>query len=65
MAVKSSKTKKINDKNITDEMIGMDDRICRCSSIVGDIILDRNKKSKNKASLKKIMDSMKTEKNRK
>lgn len=65
MAVKSSKTKKINDKKITDEMIGMDDRICSCSSIVGDIILDRNKKSKNKASLKKIMDSMKTEKNRK
>jgi len=63
--MKSSKTKKINDKKITDEMIGMDDRICSCSSIVGDIILDRNKKSKNKASLKKIIDSMKTEKNRK
>lgn len=57
MAMKSSKTKKI-----TDEMIGMDDRICSCSSIVGDIILDRNKKSKNKASLKKIMDSLRKKK---
>lgn len=55
--MKASKTKKI-----TDEMIGMDERICSCSSIVGDIILDRSKKSKNKASLKKIMYSMKKRK---
>lgn len=56
------KTRKI--KKISDEMIGMDDRICSCSSVVGDIILDRSKKRKNKASLKKILYSMKKEKNR-
>jgi 16S rRNA G1207 methylase RsmC len=45
------KSRKI--KKISDDMIGIDERICSCSSIVGDIIVHaENKKGKN--SLKKI-----------
>lgn len=45
------KSRKI--KKITDDMIGIDDRICSCSSIVGDIIVHAENK-KGKTSLKKI-----------
>ena len=44
-------------KKITDDMIGMDDKICSCSSIVGDIIVSKENKKK-KTSLRKIMDSL-------
>jgi len=51
--MKSSKLKKI-----TDEMIGMDDKICSCSSIVADIIVSEENKKK-KLFLRKIMKSLK------
>lgn len=45
-------------KKITDEMIGMGDKICSCSSIVGDIILSQKETKEKKNSLKKIMESL-------
>jgi hypothetical protein len=45
-------------KKIIDEMIGMDDKICSCSSIVGDIIISQGENKDKKASLRKIMDSL-------
>jgi len=45
-------------KKITDEMIGTDDKICSCSSIVGDIIVSEENK-KEKPFLRKIMESLK------
>lgn len=50
---------------ITDQMIGMDDKLCSCSSLVGEMLRDGNKEGKKRPSLKEIVDSMKTEKNRK
>jgi hypothetical protein len=55
--MKSTKSKKI-----TDEMIGMDDKICSCSSIVGDIIISQGENKKSKASLKKIICSLRKDK---
>lgn len=57
--MKSSKLKKI-----TDEIIGIDDKICSCSSIVGDIIISEENK-KGKTSLGKIMDSLRKKKQEK
>jgi hypothetical protein len=43
---------------ITDDMIGVDDKICSCSSVVGDIILFHETVKKKKNSLKKIAKSL-------
>ncbi len=55
--MKSSKLKKI-----TNEMIGRDDKICSCSSIVGDIIISNQENKDKKPSLKKIMASLRKDK---
>jgi hypothetical protein len=51
--MKSTKVKKI-----TDNMIGMDNKTCSCSSIVGDIIISRGENKQSKASLRKIVYSL-------
>ncbi len=55
--MKSKKTKKI-----TDDMIGTDDKICSCASIVGDIIISNQENKDKKPSLKKIMASLRKDK---
>ncbi len=47
---------------ITDDMIGVDDKLCSCSSVVGDIILFHETGKKKKTSLKKITESLRKDK---
>lgn len=51
------KSKKL--KEITDNMIGTDEKICSCASKVVDTIISRGKNKKRKTPLRKIMDSLK------
>lgn len=46
-------------EKITDELIGMDEKICKCSSIVADIIIVSDKEKEEKTSLSSIVDSIK------
>ena len=46
-------------KKITDDMIGMDDKICSCAAKVVESILSHDENKENKTSLRKIMDSLK------
>lgn len=46
-------------KKITDDMIGMDEKICSCASKVVDMIISRGKNKKRKTPLRKIVDSLK------
>ncbi len=57
-----SAMKKRKLKKITNEMIGMDDKICSCSSIVGDIIIETNERREKKPSLRKITESLRKNK---
>lgn len=45
-------------KEITDDMIGMDEKICSCASKVVDMIISRGKNKKRKTPLRKIVDSV-------
>ncbi len=54
IALKSRKFKKIS-----DEMIGMDDRICSCASRVADMILSQEEKAEDRVTLRETADSLK------
>lgn len=50
------KRKKLHE--ITDDMIGRADKVCRCSSVVGDIIIAKNEGRRKKTSLKKLKSAL-------
>ncbi len=45
-------------REISDEMIGRAEKVCRCSSLVGDIIIARNREKGGKASLRELKESL-------
>lgn len=51
-------------KEITDDMIGMDDRICNCASKVVDILVALDETKKSSSSVRGIVDSIKKGKTR-